>query len=106
MLEYRLRGRKRIAAGVLAFLILSVLLFSAFFIAFEAHHDCCGEDDCNICYCIEQCGRIVLQVRFAYGSVTSTAVFAFLFLLSVAVLCIFTVFPHETLVSKKVQLND
>ena len=106
MQEYRLRGRKRIAAGVLAFLILSVLLFSTFFIAFEAHHDCSGEDDCGICYCIEQCGKAILQVRFGYVSTIRTAVSMFLFLLTVAALRFATVFKHETLVSSKVQLND
>ena len=106
MLEYRLCGRKKIVAGVLAILLLSVLLFSAFFIAFEAHHDCSGEEDCSICYCIEQCGRAILQVRFGYGSAARTIVSLFLFLLTVASFQFATVFTHETLVSRKVQLND
>lgn len=106
MQEYSLRGLKRIAAGVLAFLILSVLLFSTFFIAFEAHHDCSGEDDCGICYCIEQCGKAILQARLGYGSAVRTAVSIFLFLFTAAVLHSAAVFRHETLVSSKVQLND
>lgn len=106
MPEYGLHGRKRIAAGILAFLTLSVILFSTFFIAFEAHHDCTGEDDCCICSCIEQCTKAMLQVRFGYWTAVQTAVALFLFLLTVISLGFVTVFRHETLVSSKVRLND
>ena len=106
MQEYRLRGRKRVAAGILAFLVLSVLLFSAFFIAFEAHHDCSGEDDCNICFCMDECGKAILQVRFGYGSAVRTVVSLFLFLLTAAAVHFVFVLTFETPVSRKVQLND
>lgn len=106
MQEYRLRGRKRAAAGILAFLVLSVLLFSAFFIAFEAHHDCSGEDDCSICFCIDECGKAILQVRFGYSSAVQTSVSLFLFLLTAAAVHYFAVKTFETPVSRKVQLND
>ena len=106
MQEYRLRGRKRAAAGILAFLVLSVLLFSAFFIAFEAHHDCSGEDDCSICFCIDECGKAILQVLFGYSSAVRTAVSLFLLLLTAAAVHYVAVLTYETPVSRKVQLND
>ena len=106
MQEHSLCGRKRIAAGVLAFLILSVLLFSAFFIVFEADHDCAGEEHCSICYCIEQCTNALLQVRFGYGTAFRNAAVLFLFLLTAAALHHAAVFKPETPVSRKVQLND
>lgn len=106
MQKHHLHGRKRAAAGILAFLVLSVILFSAFFIAFEAHHDCSGEDDCSICFCIDECGKAILQVRFGYGSTVRTAVSLFLFLLSAAAVHYVAVKAFETPVSRKVQLND
>ena len=35
-------------------MLLVFVLFSAFCIAAEADHDCCGED-CPICACIQMC---------------------------------------------------
>ena len=49
---------KRIAAGILALTALVVLLFTAFYPAAEADHDCEGED-CPICACIRQCAAIL-----------------------------------------------
>ncbi len=106
MPEFGLRGLKKIAAGTVAFLLLSTLLFSILFIAFESHHDCSGEDDCCICFCIEQCSKAILQARFGYGSAFRTSLSLFLVLLTVSVLLTAAVFTHQTLVSRKVQLND
>ena len=52
---------KRLAAGIIAFLMLFIMLFSASFIAIEADHDCTGEE-CPICACIAQCENTLHQI--------------------------------------------
>ena len=54
-------GHKRIAAGIMGILMLFIVLFSAFYIAAEADHDCTGED-CPICACIQQCENTLHQI--------------------------------------------
>lgn len=49
---------KRIISGSIAFLMLAVMLFSAFYITAEAEHDCSGHD-CPICVCIQQCENML-----------------------------------------------
>ncbi len=44
----------KFTAVILSVLMLSVMMFSAFYVTAEANHDCCGED-CPICVHIEQC---------------------------------------------------
>nr|MCR5719967.1 hypothetical protein [Lachnospiraceae bacterium] len=44
----------RITAGIMGLMMLVIVLFSSFYIAAEADHDCCGED-CPICDCIHRC---------------------------------------------------
>ena len=48
------KKRNRIAALLLAVTILVIMLYSAFFVAAEADHDCVGEG-CPICYQIDAC---------------------------------------------------
>ncbi len=98
--------KTRIFAGVLAFLTLGVILFSSFFIAFEAHHDCSGDDDCVICACMEECEKMLLQVRHGFRPVSFPAMAVFVLLLIVAAFRSVSYFPQETLVSKKIRLND
>ena len=49
---------RRISAGIAGVLMLVFVLFSVFFIAHEAHHDCTGED-CPVCAAIRLCERIL-----------------------------------------------
>ena len=52
---------KKTARGfgkVLGVLMVLSLLCAFFFIAFEAHHECEGEE-CPICACLEECVRTV-----------------------------------------------
>ncbi|MCR5649665.1 MAG: hypothetical protein K6F86_00615 [Lachnospiraceae bacterium] len=54
MKRYRKNNRITVTAGIMAVMMLVVVLFSSFFIAAHADHDCTGED-CPICACIQQC---------------------------------------------------
>ena len=102
MCASRKSGSKRIAAGIMGIMMLVVVLFSACFIAFEADHDCEG-DDCHICACIRQCEIILNQA----GDVTVQAVEAtavVIFFIS-ALFSVYRIAP-ETLVSQKVRLNN
>ena len=57
-------GKRIRSARWLAAALVLVLLFSALFIALEAHHDCQG-DDCAICACISICQDLLQQLSAA-----------------------------------------
>ncbi len=94
---------KRLAAGSLGLLLLALVLFSSFYIAAEADHDCAGED-CAICLCIRLCESALLKLGSGILVRIAAAVPALLFLAAVAAFSVS--FPLETLISKKVRLND
>lgn len=83
--------------------LLSVTLFSAFYIATETQHDCSG-DGCVICSCTQVCERIIRQ---AGGNVAAEIIFDFALsgFLS-AILFYNDKFFKMTLVAQKVRLND
>ena len=94
----------RVAVCLFAALLAVAMLFSVFFIALEAEHDCVGED-CPICQFIAR----IEQVRRALGSVLPALLGAWL----VVITCRETrertpadapVF--STLVGRKIRLND
>lgn len=94
---------KRIAAGIIGIMMLFITLFSAFYIASEADHDCTGED-CSICACIQQCENTLHQTGDGAAS-QSAVIIPVVFMLVFAVLFV-AVFPQGTLVSRKVRLNN
>lgn len=93
----------RTAAGVLGVMLLFAVLFSAFYIAAEADHDCCGEG-CLICACVHQCQNILRQLgngaAASRSAVIPVCVFLFAAMTIVMALC------PATLVSGKVRLNN
>lgn len=94
---------KRIAAGIIGVVMLIIVLSSAFLIAAEADHDCTGED-CPICACIQQCENIL----HGFGDGTAaqlSAIIPVLFILHNVTLFA-VVLPQETLISRKVRLNN
>ena len=96
-------NRRRILAGFMGMLFLCAMLFSAFYIAAESHHDCEGED-CPICACIDQCEGVLYRVSDdapAAAAVLLPVLFLFLCELS-QTSCIL----QETPVSRKVRLNN
>lgn len=93
----------RITAGIMGLMMLFIVLFSSFYIAAEADHDCCGED-CPICACIHQCENTLRCIGDGI-SVLSSGIILFLFVLLAAALFV-TAAPSDTLISRKVRLNN
>ena len=94
---------KQITACIIAFMMFFMVLFSAFFIAAEAHHHCEGEN-CPICALIALCEHSLRQT--GDGAVRLIAV---LFPISFVLIAAFlqeTGRQQETLISKKVRLNN
>ena len=102
MCDFSVTNFKRIAAGIMGIVMLVIVLLFSFYVAEEADHDCTG-DDCPICACMQQCESVLHQVGdgTVQVSVAAPVVFLFLFVL-------FSVrgIAQETLVSRKVRLND
>ena len=94
--------RLRIAAGVLIVLVLFVMLFSVFYIAVEAGHDCSGED-CEICLCLHHCESLLRQLRF--GAVLCVALLAAAPVIIGAALCCVRFAVSDSPVARKVRLN-
>ena len=103
MCDYRISRSKRIAASVMGIMMLVAVLFSVFFIAHEANHDCAGEG-CPICACIEVCENTLHQIgggAAAQAAVVLPAIYLFLSVCLPAV-----IMTQETPVSRKVRLNN
>ena len=94
---------KKITAVIISVLMAAVVLFSVFYIAAEADHECEGEH-CQICECIEICAGI-LQ-RFGFGAVHSAVAAACCFALISVIFCCETVRSENTPVTLKVRLNN
>ena len=99
----RKSGGKRIAVRLIGALLLAVLLFSAFFIAVEAGHDC-SHEDCPICACI-RCCEAVLQRFLRTSLVAAIAPVVLSALILSAARRVYNRIP-ETPVSAKIRLND
>ena len=103
-----MRGSKastavRITAGVMGLMMLAAALFSAFCIAAEADHDCCG-DGCPVCACIRQWRDTLRGLSGALRALRAVSVPVLPLLLAAAVsgaAC-----TVRTPVSVKVRLND
>lgn len=93
----------RTLAGIVSVLLLIALLFSAFYVVAEADHDCSGED-CPICDCIQQCERILDQ--FCNGIFLSVSITIPLFSTALLVFSFLRIIMQDTLVARKVRLND
>ncbi len=93
----------RIAAGILALALLAVVLFSAFYLAAEAEHDCAGED-CPICACIRQCESILRGL--GDGTALRSAAVAPVILVLIAAAFSAAAVLRNTPVSGKVRLNN
>ncbi len=94
---------RRVAAGIMGAMILAALLFSAFYIACEADHECCG-DGCLVCACLRQCENTLRGIGSGAEGRLSAACHI-LPALFIAVLSAAAVFP-ETPVSRKARLNN
>ena len=72
------KKRNRIAALLLAVTILVIMLYSAFFVAAEADHDCVGEG-CPICYQVDAYQNTLKSLSLAV-CVTAVAVAVYIYL--------------------------
>ena len=94
---------KRTTVCIIAFLLLAITLFSAFYISAEAEHDCAGEN-CPICACILQCEKTLHHIGSS-GVLQIAAVLPAILILVSAPLFSFC-FSRDTLVSRKVRLDN
>jgi hypothetical protein len=94
---------KKIASGVMAIMMLLSVLFLASFIAFEAGHDCSGEE-CHVCESIKQCETVLMHI--GGGKAVLPAFYIPLMAVIFSVSLITCSYLQETLVSRKVRLND
>ncbi len=93
----------RITAGIMGLMMLFIVLFSAFYVAAEAGHDCSGEE-CPICSCIQYCENTLCGIG---GGTTAQISFIIPVLFILLIAGIFTAaVPQESLVSRKVRLNN
>ncbi len=85
-------------------ILVTITLFSHFYLAMEAGHDCHGDDDCPICACMAICEGVLHQVGGAAPIAATVIVFV-----SFMLLCVFvTKTPSvidSSLVAKKVRLD-
>lgn len=95
--------KKRIVSLVLAVTVLFVVLYSTFYIAAEADHDCVG-DNCPICYQIRVCQNTLKNVALAAHAAAFTTAVAYI-LCSVISACA-EIKQSDTLVSLKVKLSN
>ncbi len=103
----RTTGRGNIGrfwAFAAAMTLLAVVLFSAFFLAVEASHDCTGED-CPICACVRLCEKTLRSGDLGGYTARSAAIVPPPLLLF-AVLSAGALFSHLTPVSGKMRLNN
>ena len=93
----------RIAAGIMGLMMLVLVAFSAFYIAAEADHDCCGEG-CPICACIHRCENTLRGI--GDGPAVRSAIVAPVILFLLAAAFIIPAVSRDTLISRKVRLNN
>lgn len=101
MRYFRMGQSKKIASGIMAFMMLVVVMLSVFFIAVEVEHDCTGEN-CSVCACIEQCESILNHWN---KNVVALSVILLPMILLSLILPVYTLILSMP-VSRKVRLNN
>ncbi|MBR6159141.1 MAG: hypothetical protein IKQ40_02475 [Lachnospiraceae bacterium] len=94
---------KRITAFILAAMMIFIVMFSLIFITAHVHHECTGED-CPVCACIEMCESMLRQAGDGMTVLPSVIIpiIASVFFCFLPVVT----FAQDTLVSRKVRIND
>lgn len=94
---------KKNAAVMIGLFLIFITFCSAFYVAAESGHSC-TDDDCPICECVKECANILRQVG---GSILPRISIMISFLLvTLAKNTKLSIFSQESLVSKKVRMND
>lgn len=95
--------KKRFLTMLIAFAVLFVMLYSAFYIAVESNHDCAGEN-CHICHQISICQTTLKNLSLSVCVAVFVAVFVYIILSNISVYTDFI--QNCTLVSLKVKLSN
>lgn len=94
---------RKMAAVIAGALLVLLTLASAFYLSSESGH-ICSDDHCPICENILECSNVLRQVGGAFVPHVIGIVF---FLTEVLVRRnILSIFSQESLISKKVRMND
>lgn len=93
----------RVAACIMAFMVLFIVLFSSSYIAGHVHHHCTGED-CPVCACIHQCESMIRNM--GDGVAVFTAVVLPILVAFASASMPDLAFLWGTPVSRKVRLNN
>ena len=100
---YEMANKKRLIALVVLAAVLVITLFSSCYVIKEADHDCTGAA-CPVCAMIEQCENNLRQIGIGQSTVLAVVAAVFCFF-SAFYLAVSTV-SVETLVTRKVRLNN
>ncbi len=95
----------KITAGILGLMTLVIVLFSSFYIAAEADHDCRGED-CPVCACVRQCENALHGPGDGIATRPASVASVILMLLLPAAAPAAAASRQKTLVSEKIRLNN
>ncbi len=103
MFSYPDKRKTKLISCFVCVLLITVTLFSHFYLAVEAGHDCVGED-CPICSCMEICEGVLHQVSGA--SPLFVAIVLFLGIFLVLILPSVKIYVSDrSLISQKVRLD-
>lgn len=94
----------RIIAASVLIVLLAVMLFSSFFVAIEADHDCQGEG-CSVCLQMEQCEALLRVMSDTLISVISKLLL-FMSPLLLLISGIKKAYLSSTPIERKERLND
>ncbi len=99
----RFENIRKAGIAIIGIAMLVVVLFSAIFVTVETFHNCDGED-CPICEMIHQCENNLNQLGDGTVPMLIALVLMIIFINSDVLSGDF--FPHYTLVTARVRLND
>lgn len=94
---------EKITACIIGMMMFFVVLFSVFYIAHEANHDCTGED-CPICACVAKCEKALQRIGAGAAAKAAVILPEFHVVLTPVLLGSFCFL--QTPVSRKVRLNN
>ena len=101
----RLKDSKlKIAAGIIASMVLLYIVLSTFFISLEANHKCEDEENCPICEMLQICTNTLHQI----SDIATAVIVAFVPALLVLGVSFFVSenLIKETPVTNKIRLNN
>ena len=93
----------KVTSCLLAMLMIIVMLFSAFYISAELHHDCIGED-CPICACVQQCENVIHKIGGGLFFIISAIIPVVCVCLGAALFV--SDIQKQTLISRKIRMNN